>query len=130
MERQFKERVALDTNMLLAINELKLDVFEEIKKRFGRVEFLVTSNTLKEMKQLKKEGKKKESSARIGEKLIKINKCKILKEGKEINADKELIELSKEGVIIGTNDKDLKNKIKEEGGKVIFIRQKKIIQEE
>ncbi|MBU1120343.1 MAG: hypothetical protein ABIE23_00155 [archaeon] len=128
MEKQCKAKVSLDTNMLLAVNELKLDVFEEIKRKLGKVDFLIAGRVLNEMNELKKEGKKKEKGVLIAEKLIKINKCKILKEGKENNADEELIELSGKGVMIGTNDKELKKKIKEKGGRVIFIRQKKIIQ--
>ena len=37
------------------------------------------------------------------------------------NVDNELIELSKE-YIIATNDKELRRKVKEKGGKTIFVR--------
>ena len=49
MESSYKAKVALDTNMLTAMLGLKIDVFEEIKRKLGKVEFIVVRQTLDEL---------------------------------------------------------------------------------
>ena len=44
------------------------------------------------------------------------------------NADKSLENASKEGFIVVTNDKELKKNIKSFGGKVIYLRKKKLLE--
>ena len=58
--------------------------------------------------------------------MVKSKGLKILK-SKEKNADLSLLEYSKEGYAIATQDIPLRDKITEIKGKVIFIRQKKYV---
>ncbi|PIN98666.1 MAG: hypothetical protein COT90_02975 [Candidatus Diapherotrites archaeon CG10_big_fil_rev_8_21_14_0_10_31_34] len=118
-------KVVLDTNMLLAIGELKLDVFEEIEKFLGKTEFFVPTEVLHEMEKLKKENKTKAKNVLIAEIMIK-KKCKIIK-GENQEADKKMKELAEQGFIIATNDKELRRAIKKKGFKTAFVRQKKVI---
>ncbi|MBU2100149.1 hypothetical protein KKG83_03065 [Candidatus Micrarchaeota archaeon] len=118
-------KVVLDTNMLLAVGELKIDVFSGIEKEIGKTEFFVPEEVIQELKKLKEENKTKKKHAVIAEKLIE-KKCVVL-EGKGKNADKKMIELAKKGFIIATNDKELRKKIKSQGFKTAFVRQKKVI---
>ncbi len=118
-------KVALDTNMLLASGELKINVFREIEKEIGKTEFFVPEEVLKELKKLKKENKTKKKNAEIAEKLIE-RECRIIK-GENIPADEKMKKLAEQGFIIGTNDKELRKQIKKKGFKTAFVRQKKII---
>ncbi len=71
-------KVVLDTNMLLAIGELKIDVIEELEKELGRTEFFVPEEVTKELEKLKKTGRTKKVNAEIAEKIIEKH-CRILK---------------------------------------------------
>lgn len=118
-------RIALDTNMLLAIGELKIDVFDGIENALGKTEFFVPTEVLKEMEKLKQENKTKAKNVAIAKKMIE-KKCRILK-GENQNADEKMKELAEQGFIIATNDKELRLAIKKKGFKTAFIRQKKVI---
>ena len=118
-------KIALDTNMLMAIGELKIDVFEEIKNQIANPEFFVPEAVIEELQVLKKRNRTKKINAEIAEILIKKN-CKIIK-NKEKKADKIMEELAEENYIIATNDKELRTKIRKKGFKTAFVRQKKMI---
>ena len=122
-------KVALDTSMLLSIGELKLDVFEEISKKLGKTQFIVIEPVQKELLKLSKQGKKLGLNAGIADRLIRLNHAKILK-AREKNADKALQKLSQKGVIIATNDRELRKNIQAKSGRIIFIKQKKFIEVE
>jgi rRNA-processing protein FCF1 len=119
-------KVVLDTNMLLAIGELKIDVFSGIEEEIGKTEFFVPEEVIQELKKLKEENKTKKKNAVIAEKLIE-KKCIILNKGENKNADEKMMELAGKGFIIATNDKELRKKIKNNGFKTAFVRQKKVI---
>ncbi len=125
MALQNKKRIALDSSILLAINETKVDLFERIKEKLGKVAFVVPKAVIEELKKLKKKNKKLGRSVKIAERLIKINKCKILRGKRE--ADEALKDLGRKGFIVATADKELKKSIKKNNGKVLFIRQKKYV---
>ncbi|HLC36272.1 MAG TPA: hypothetical protein VJK05_01535 [archaeon] len=120
-------KVALDTNMLLAIKKLKIDVFEEIKESIGKAEFLIPVQVIKEMQKLSEKNKNLEKASNIALQLIKKNKAKEI-QSKEKDADKALIELAKKGIIIATNDKELKKKVLKVKGKILNIRKRKKIE--
>jgi len=120
-------KVALDTNMLLAIKKLKIDIFEEIKESIGKAEFLIPVQVIKEMQKLSEKNKNLEKASNIALQLIKKNKAKEI-QSKEKDADKALIELAKKGIIIATNDKELKKKVLKVKGKILNIRKRKKIE--
>ena len=50
MEPSSKPKIALDTNFLLSVSELKKDLIEEIRKEFGsRAEIIVPEAVMKEI---------------------------------------------------------------------------------
>ena len=55
------------------------------------------------------------------------NGCKTVKI-RALNADDALKKLSEEKTIIATNDKELKKRVKELNGQVLFLRQKKFLE--
>ena len=121
------KRIALDTNMLVAVEKFKVDVFEEVKKMFGRVEFVVPNQVLRELEKLAGEGRATEKAVNVARELME---KKSVKEEKvnAAGADEALEKLAREGAVVATNDKVLRKKIKE-FGKVIYLRKGKIIAE-
>lgn len=119
-------RIALDTNILLAIEKFKIDIFNELKKEFGKTEFIVPQQVIKELEAFQKTKKSLKKSASIALMLLEKNKAKKIKIKAE-NADKALIRLSSKA-IIASNDKKLLEQIRQKNGKTLIIRQKKFIQ--
>ncbi len=124
MVRYYK--VALDTNMLLYITSHKIDIFEEIKGIFGNVQFIVPQSVLDELERLKKVNKNRAKQVAIALELIKRNNAKIAKLSND--ADTDLLALAKEGAAVATNDKELKKRIKDFGGRVIYLRKEKVLE--
>ncbi|MEM4256872.1 MAG: PIN domain-containing protein [Candidatus Diapherotrites archaeon] len=122
---QERIKVALDTNMLLNITKFKVDVFSEIKKLFGTVYFCVPKPVLAELEKLSKNKGKKGAEARIALSLLSKKQIKIVSL-ENLSADDALLKLA-EHCIIATNDKKLISSIKINGGKVLFLRQRKFV---
>lgn len=120
---ELQNKVVLDTNMLNAIEQFKVDVFERIKDVVPEADFYVSEAVKKELKELKKKSKKLEKQANIAELALKKNKVKTVKTEAK-NADKSLLELAKKGFIVATNDKELRKQI---GIKCLVLRKKKLI---
>ena len=119
-------KVALDTNALTAIYLFKARVFEQIREEIGKTEFAVPRQVLDELGKLAERNEKLKRAAKIAKELMEKNKVKVV-EVEANNADDALLKLSK-GAIIATNDKRLKKKIIEKGGRVFFLRQKKFLE--
>ncbi len=115
-------KVALDTNMLTAVGQLKIDIFQELKGKLGKVEFVIPEQVKKEIEKLaKKQGTRR--FANVALQLCKKYGVKTVKI--EANdADGALRELANRGYKIATNDRELRRRI---GERVIFIRQRKFI---
>jgi len=93
---------------------------------FGKVEFVEPDQVLRELKGLSKENKELAREARIAMELLEKNGFRTLKMD-NMGADECLLKLSKD-VIIGTNDKKLKDSVSQKGGTVLFLRQKKFLE--
>lgn len=115
-------KLVFDTNMLMYVEKLRLDVFEEAHKMFGRVEFYVPKQVLEELQELGKSAKNR-AAIRVAENLLERHNVKevVIKAEK---ADSALQKLAKLGYVVATNDKDLKAKLK---GHVLSIRQRKYL---
>jgi len=115
-------KTILDTNFLIAVNKFKIDVFSELMGN----DLFTLDTVINELEKISN-GKGKDSvSARVALKLIKRKGLKILK-SKERETDLSLLSYSKKGYRIATQDKILKDKLKKNGRRIIFIRQKKYI---
>jgi rRNA-processing protein FCF1 len=112
-------KVILDTNFLLTTIRYKLHGLSQIKERFP-AEFYVLSGSIDELEGLAKNNKKIAKEYKLVKEMLHNEKAIGIKSSTE-NVDNELVELSKE-YIIATNDKELRNRIKESGGKTIFIK--------
>lgn len=118
----------MDTSILLSVPEKKTRIFEGIKRKLGKVEFFVPTPVLKELTEIKKQKGKKED-VKIVEKTLEKNNVKKI-ERNEKKADNSLVELGSKGYAIATLDRELKKRIKEFGGKIIYLKKGTIIEVE
>ena len=121
-------RVAIDTNMLTSMLELKIDVFYEIKKMLGNVEFIIVKQTLYELDKISERKGGEAKKAQFAKSVLKVKEFKVEDVDAE-NCDEALLKISGDAVI-ATNDSALRKKIRKNNGKVIFIRQRKFIEME
>ena len=124
-----EKMIALDANMLLSIEQFKVDVLSQIKMLEGRVKFVIPFQVWKELQGLKKRGKTLEKRVKIAEQLIKKRQVKRVKVEAE-NADQALVKLAEKGAIVATNDKALKKEIKKVNGIIMFLRKRSFIVKE
>jgi len=119
------KKVAIDTNMLTAMLEFKIDIFEETKKMFGNVDFVILKKTISELEKITQRYGKEKKKAEFALKVLEKKNWRLI-EVEAKNCDDALVKISND-YIIATNDKKLKKRIKENKGKVLFIKQKKFI---
>lgn len=102
--------------------ENKIRIFEE----FLGYEIYTLDKVLQELKQIAKKQSKKSIAARLALKIIEKNEIKVLHAPK--SADEKLIELTKKGYVIATNDSELVKEIKRLGGRIAQIKQRKYVE--
>ncbi|MEM4598323.1 MAG: PIN domain-containing protein [Candidatus Diapherotrites archaeon] len=120
-------KIALDTNIILYAIEKKVDLFEEFANCFGNYEAVVPQSVINEIRKIaesKDSGSSIAKRAAIASKILEHNDIRIVKLSK--NADKDLLALSKKGLLVATHDRELRKLIKSYGGKVIYLRSKKL----
>ena len=115
-------KVILDTNFLMAVTQFKIDVFDQLRGH----ELYTIDQVIDELIKKSMGNSRDSKSARMGMDIVKSKGLKVLK-SKERNADMSLLEYSKKGYTIATQDIKLRKSVKEAGGRVIFIRQKKYV---
>ena len=125
---QSKPRIAFDTNMLLAIGQLKVDVFSMVEKKFGKATGLaIPKQVLQELERFKTGNERMKKNA--GMALEEIERHKVEKKLVEAgNADNALEEMAKQGFFVASNDAVLRKRIKGFGGKVIYLRQSRFLE--
>lgn len=117
-------KVVLDSNMLMAPFEFGIDVIEDIGRVLDvKYEVCTTKGALNELESVSKSTGKKGKRAKAALLLTK-NIQVIPSEGK---TDEALLALASKDVIICTNDKILRKKIREKRLPVIYLRQKKYL---
>jgi hypothetical protein len=128
-----KTKVILDTNFLLIPGEKGVDIFSEIQRILSEpYELCVLDKSLKELESLVEKSAKKKSgfNAKLGIVLLKQKNLKILTSFSEEYADKAIVEYAEknpENVIVATQDKGLKDKLKRIPIRVIQLRQEKYL---
>ncbi len=114
MERSY--RVLLDANIILAPTEIQIDLLGEIHRVLpGKVELITLEPVYRELKRRKRG---------IGIKILEALKVKVLPATGP--ADQAILDFANKtpGVVVATNDEDLKRKLRERSVPVIFVRGK------
>ena len=101
-------KIILDTNFLMTALRFKVDIFSELKGN----ELFVITNIISELEKLSKGNSKDVKYAKLSLEMVKRKGLKVLT-SKEKNTDKSLVEYSKKGYAIATQDRPLKEIIKE-----------------
>ena len=119
--------VILDTNALFVPLKFKIDIFEEMKKILNRnFELVLVSPTLEELERISTQGslkmrKQAENALKLAE------KCRVLKVAHEdgIPVDDLIVQVaSNQKYAVFTNDRQLRNRLRDINVPVIYVRQK------
>ena len=121
------EKIILDANFLLAIYELKLDIFEALEKLYtGPYKLYVLDKTIDEVEKLiKSSSLSRRQASRFAKKILANNDITRIETQGQNLVDNILVDL--DGYTIATADRELKRRLKQKGKKVITIRQKKYL---
>ena len=118
------KKIFLDTNALMAIVELKIDIFSEVDKVCDfPYQLWVLQGTIEELKKIHREQRLRFSrAAQLVLSLLKVKKVRIVEE--EGNVDDILTEYSQRGYLILTQDKELKRRLTRP---YLTLRQRKMV---
>lgn len=123
------KQIIIDTNFLLIPAQFGVDIFSEIERvcRFPH-ELAVMEGTILELEHLRDAGSAKEKrEAKLALGLLKSYKPKsVSMEGMDV--DFAILRLAKSGVIVATQDGELKRKLSEKGIALLVLRKEKHLQ--
>ncbi len=121
------EKIVLDTNFLLAIPQLRLDIFAAIRDACDfPYELYVLQGTVDELENLINTSLlSRRRAAQFAMKVVKQKQLKVLEPESLGSVDDQLVAL--DGCIVATVDKDLKQRLKAKGTRILTIRQKKYV---
>ena len=121
------EKIILDTNFLLAIGELNLDIFQAIRDACDfPYKLYVLEGTLDELEKLIK-GRllSKRNTSSFALKVLKSKDITVLETVSKGSVDDQLVAL--DGYLVATVDRELRKRLKAERRKVLTIRQKRYV---
>jgi rRNA-processing protein FCF1 len=120
------KQIFLDTNFLMIPAQHKVDIFEEIRRIMETsYELCIVERTLKELDFIVENGKLREKlEVKLTKALIKTKNIKIVSRDQDKGVDEQLIELSRKGAIVATQDMALKKQLTSE---IIVLRQRKYL---
>jgi len=115
-------KVVMDTSFLVTCVKWKVDWFKQLEGH----RLYIIPDVEDELLKISKGNGKDAESARIA--LVRLEHAAVLPQPAGVKGtDNTLLELSKEGYCIATQDIKLKERIKKAGGHVAFIRQRKLV---
>ncbi len=118
----------LDTNFLFIAFEQKIDLISEIERIIGsNFTLYIYEGTINELISIESKKTKNKKLIPLIAKMLKIYRFKIIT-SKQKYIDKQILENLNDKVIIATNDKKLRTKIRSEKKRVIYMRQKKYLE--
>ena len=121
--------IILDTNVLMALGQFRLDIFSELARICDfKYEVKVLAGTIAELNKIINQQKGKHKfNAKLALDIIKKKNIKVMVRAivGDTTVDDLLVKEVKQGAIIVTQDQILKKRINKLGGQLIVIRQKK-----
>jgi rRNA-processing protein FCF1 len=122
-----KLKIILDANALFVPLQFKMDIFEELKKLLNRnIEPIILFSTHVELERIARQGLP-ETRKKAAYALKLAEKCRLLKvvKGKEISTDDLIVQVAnKYKYPVFTNDRQLRNRLRDINVPVIYVRQK------
>lgn len=118
-------KTILDTNFIMAVGQFKIDIFSALANH----QLYILDRTIEELnKIIKEQTLKHKKAAKLALSLIKAKKVKIIKTKSDKKVDDLIVEIAeKNKYIVATQDKLLKQKLKQNKVKIITLRQKKYL---
>ena len=119
--------VILDSNAIMMLFEFSIDLENELTRLLGKYHIIIPKAVLEELKFLSEYGKGKKKN--LAKSSLKLSKRYQIFNSKEKQADEAVISVAKKtnGIVL-TNDKELRNKLKENSCSSIFLRSKKTLE--
>ena len=122
-------KVILDANFLFIPAQFKVDIFEELSNLLNRsFEPILLSSTEQELKGLAMSSPKIQKQAVLA--LSLAEKCRFVsvEKGSDESYDDVIVRVAAEWkCTVGTNDKELRKRLRKVGVPVIFLRQKRVL---
>ena len=118
-------RILVDTNFLLIPVRFKVDIFTGSSDAVNDItEFYVSSRVLNEIQRLKEKSKPSfVKELRLAETYA--GQCTLIEDPSDGEVDDSLVNLaSRERMVLGTTDSELRQKARAAGVKVIYLRQR------
>ncbi|MFA9436497.1 MAG: PIN domain-containing protein [Candidatus Bathyarchaeota archaeon] len=118
-------RILVDTNFLLIPVRFKVDIFTDSSDAVNDLtEFYVSSRVLNEIRLLKEKSKPSfVKELRLAETYA--GQCTLIEDPSDGEVDDSLVNLaSRERMVLGTTDSELRQKARKAGVKVIYLRQR------
>ena len=121
-------KIILDTNFLMAVPQFKIDIFSEIERIADfKYELFILDKTIDELNDIMKIQKGKHKlAASLALQIAKTNGIREIKTG-DGKTDDLIVECAGKGVLIATQDKELKRRVKAKGAGIIDIRKKSFL---
>jgi hypothetical protein len=125
-----KKKVVLDTNFLLIPGQFKVDIFSEIERIMQEpFELCIVDKSIAELNKLAAGGRQIDKfAAKLALALIIQKNLKTLHSfGSKESVDDIIVKKADKDSFIATQDKALKERVKEKGAKIIGLRQQKYL---
>jgi len=106
------KKILLDSNVFIYSIKQKIDIFSSLQDILQEpFELVTTESVVKELEKMSKSAKKDSAYAKASLKLMEKMSVKVIPSKHEY-ADKDILALAKEDIVVITNDKKLKEKLK------------------
>ncbi len=122
-------KVLLDTNFIIMILKYKIDLFGELDRILdGKYEVILVDKSVNELEKLinQSEGSRTSRIAKLALQLIDSEEIEIIRTEGDGDVDSLIVDLQDKNMIIATQDKKLKERIKK--SPKLIIKQKKYLQ--
>ena len=118
----------IDTNFLLIPGKFKVDIFSEMQK-FGKPELYTLDQVVRELEKLASGKGSDSKAAKLALDFLDMKDVTVLKAGTG-PTDREIEKAAMDGgFAVCTQDKALIKRLKKTGVKVVFLRQKRFLEE-
>lgn len=119
------KHLIVDTNFLMIPYQFKVDLLSEFERLCPGLKVVVLDKTMEELELIIRSQKSKfRAAASFALFFIKSNKIGMMETVGEGDADHHILTVARRGDVVATQDKELKQQLKEKGIPVVIMRQK------
>lgn len=119
-----QEPIIFDTNFLFVTFEFRIDIISELQRLIGtNYSLYIYQGTLDELQNIENKGDKNKKFLPLIAKMLKIYGFKIISSN-QTYIDDQILENADQGILIATNDAELRKKLWSIPTRVLYMRQK------